>query len=230
MKIQYVAYILIFLLLFSCGAVTEIFDPVEAPIINKLTLSPDTVYPLDTVMAVVDAVNPESGLLKYSWTSTNGAGRFVEPSDKDTIYWTAPSNGGDYYLTVNVSNSEKTSSFAKKVHVISLAEPLVDIQKPSTDDYFILYDDIKITTIAIHDNGLEWVRLVVITEQGDSSAIDTLAFNTVGKYYFTFQSFTEMVGTSTIMIEAKANGSTDIRGKDFVKIKIEGILPGGNEH
>ncbi len=225
MKYKRILFVLALLLLSACGAVKEIFDPAEAPVINYLILSSESVFPFDTVMAIVDAENPESGLLQYSWTNTGG--RFIEPSDKDTIRWIAPTIGGVYTLSVNVSNSEETTAADKDVHVRSQEEPVVDIQKPRNNDYFILYEEINITCAAAHDEGLDWVRLVIISPQGDSTAFEPISYNTGGKYNFTFENESpELVGTSTIMIEAKA--SNNKRGRDFVKIKIEGILPGGN--
>lgn len=224
MKVQSISSILIVLIAMGCGAVQDIFDPTEAPVIHSLMLSENRVLPRDTILAVVDAENPEKGILQYSWYSADG--RFVQPADRDSVRWIAPFDGGTYTIKVTVSNSDKNTAAEKKVYVSSLAEPFVNIKSPGEDHIFILYEAIQVTASAYHDNGIEWVRLLAISPDNDSTAIDTLTSSVDDTYTFIFTSFPELVGKTTLLIEAKADTDADLRGTDTLPIKIEGILPG----
>jgi hypothetical protein len=220
----FIFFTLMLLPLVACDTVGDIFDPSEAPEIKSFFVNRDNVLPLDTVTAVVVAENPESGLLSYRWYHSGG--RFIEPSDKDTVQWIAPTKGGTYKLEVKVSNSEKSKSENKLIHVNSLDAPVVDILTPQKNEWFILNKTISVSAIAVHDNDLLWVRLMVINDKGHIFVIDTSSYNSEGRYQFNFEGTEEMVGTPTLKVEAKANSPKDLRGSDELQIKIGGALPG----
>ncbi len=214
-------------LIFSCDKVGEIIDEgtYEKPIIDLVRAEPENVNPGDTVVAVVVATNPEKGLLTYSWKSPDG-GRFIEPSNKDTVEWIAPFSGGTYSLEVTVKNDKKSRSKSDDVFVNNLENPLVNISSPKGNSYFVQNDKIDVAVTAYHDNKLAFVRLLVNgTQIGQDKSYDAS-----NDYLFSFNTDSLMVGDLKIKIIAVAFNQPENSGADSVTVVVGGILPknGGN--
>ena len=215
-------YSLLFLaaFIYSCDKVGDIIDneAYDPPVINDLKLTPSVVYPGDTLKAVVTATNPEKGLMTYNWVATGG--QFIQPANEDTVYWIAPFQGGNYDITVTVSNEKKDKKATEKVNVISSIKPIVEIQNPEQGAFFVPGEQILVNAVAFHDNGLNFVKLFA----GDI-AVDSTDFNSSNEYQLIYESNFSMIGSVTLKIEAEAFGQKGNTGMDSVIVNIEGILP-----
>lgn len=218
-------FLLIVIIVFSgCKGIDSIFNPYKAPELDEkgVVLSADSVHPMDTVTASIKAVNPEDGPLYYEWSAA-GNGRFIEPADKDTVYWIAPLNGGTYTIKVIVSNEKKHSEAYKDIAVIVVTEPLVDILKPNKDTYFIQYELVEVEAYASHNNEVTTVRLFV----NDIKKYE-VDHNDTDIYQFEFETDSTMVGTTTIKVEA--DNTLGKTGADSITINVEEFIPGKNEN
>ncbi|KAA3617264.1 MAG: hypothetical protein D8M58_03240 [Calditrichaeota bacterium] len=196
----------------------------EKPIIEKVDVFPGTVNPGDTVTAIVVATNPEDGLLTYSWSSDPNRGQFIQPANKDTVYWIAPLIGDTYTLKVTVRN-EKSNTGQDVVIVQSSVNPLVNITSPKTNEFFVQNTNIDVELTAYHDNSLAYVRLFVNgIQKGEQN------YDASNNYLFSFTTDSSMVGPTTIEVVAAAFNKPDNTGSDLVVVNVEGILPksGGN--
>ncbi len=218
-------FLLIVIIVFiGCKGIDSIFNPYKAPELDEqgVVLSPDSVHPMDTVTASIKVTNPEDGPLYYEWSAA-GNGRFIEPADKDTVYWIAPLNGGIYTIKVIVSNEKKHSEAYKDVAVIVVTEPLVDIFKPNKDTYFIQYELVEVEAYASHNNEVTTVRLFV--NDIKKYEVDP---NDTDIYQFELETDSTIVGTTTVKVEAdNRSGKT---GTDSVTINVEEFIPGKNEN
>jgi len=72
----------------GCGSINQ------APIINGLNVSEDTVAPGAIVKLACNALDPEKRDLTYTWTASGG----TITGESASATWTAPSAGGSYKL------------------------------------------------------------------------------------------------------------------------------------
>ncbi|NIR63282.1 MAG: hypothetical protein GWN00_07465, partial [Aliifodinibius sp.] len=199
---------------------SDIFNPGDPPVIESLRTANDVyeVNPGDTVTIVVVATNPEEGPLTYRWTAT--AGEMLLPSDRDTVHWVAPVNGGRYKIEVEVSNlKDKSSEDEVEIEVISQTAPFVQITFPTEGAFLVQFSNIIVSASAFHANGLQSVGLVIndslITTQGPNAGGNTYQFN----YRLDLPA-----GQNELKVEAVAN-ITGNTGSDEITINVEGILP-----
>ncbi len=208
-------------LLVACDKVGEIIDEgkYEKPVINSVDASPNNVNPGDTVTAIVEATNPEEGLLTYSWSAPDG-GLFIQPANHDTAFWIAPFTGKTYTLKVTIRNEQKSNSGSDEVTVVSSVKPLVNVSSPTNGSYFVQNEDINIILTAYHDNSLAFVRLFVNDiQQGEES------YNASNNYTFSFKTDSSMIGDVPIKVVAGAFDQPGNTGFDLVVISVEAILP-----
>lgn len=225
MKQYFNIFLLIVIIVFSgCKGIDSIFNPYKAPELDEqgVVLSADSVYPMDTVTASIKAVNPEDGPLYYEWSAA-GNGRFIEPADKDTVYWIAPLDGDTYRIKVEVSNEKKSVEAHKDIVVNELTKPLVNILKPEEGTYFVQQESVEVEAYAYHNNGLTIVRLFVNDLKKDS-----VNCHIADIYKFKFKTDSTMVGTTNIKIEAES--TSGITNADYVTINVEEFIPGKNEN
>jgi|WetSurMetagenome_2_1015567.scaffolds.fasta_scaffold235777_2 hypothetical protein len=78
----------------GCGSINQ------APIINGLNVSEDTVAPGAIVKLACNALDPEKRDLTYTWTASGG----TITGESASATWTAPSAAGSYKITVNVTD------------------------------------------------------------------------------------------------------------------------------
>ncbi len=217
MKYKFILTLVIFFALISCDP-EELFR--NAPVIEEININPDRVNPFDTVYAEVQATNPEEGALSYRWSVSPNKGPFVDPIDRATTRWIAPTIGGDYHFKVEVLNAYKSAEGTKSVKVIEAGEPLVKLLAPKDGDYFVQRSEMEIKAEAFHNNGINRIQLYVndllIMEKSGSST---------NKYDFDFTPDTTLLGKTEIKIEAIANFVLTV-GADSIMVNIVGILPG----
>jgi len=216
--------ILLVLQLSGCEGVQDLITD-QRPQLGSLLVSSDRVMPLDTVVASITATNPIDGTLEYEWSAEPDRGYFLEPADKDSVFWVAPIQGGLYTLRVTVSNTKRSASQAKEVNVLNSTSPVVDVLKPQADAYFVLGQNITIEARANHANGISWVRAFVndsLVGQSDQNASGVYSFNCIAA--------ANKVGNPFITVKAEAANALAPVGSDSVQIKIGGIIPGKNEN
>jgi len=210
----------VILMLFSCDAIEDALD--KSPEIDEdgVVLSLNRVAPFDSVQASVSAKNPGKGPLRYIW-SCNEGGTFTD-TDLSTVYWKAPIEGGDYRIRVKVKNDDGEDTANRIVHVISYDDPLVDIQSPAEDQYYVLSQTVRIKAFAFHDNG---VNLVNFYANGSLKGQASSHSNNIYEYSLNLDS-SALVGKIIIKVEAVSNSSTT--GSDEITIDVGGIVPGKN--
>jgi len=215
--------------LVACEGVEELINANRPPELDErgIIVSADRVAPFDSVTASISATNPVEGPLFYEWSATGG--RFIQPADSSLVYWIAPWQGGPYQLTVKVSNNRRSVEASKNIEVVSSAKPLVDIQEPAEDAYFVVNQQIPVEAMAQHENGISWVRLLV-SKDGRDSLIQQLDGNAAGFYRFEqLHAYRALVGKATLLVEAQAANPLQTMGNDSLIINIEGIIEGKNE-
>jgi hypothetical protein len=187
-----------------------------------------SVLALDTVTASVSATNPRPGPLSYTWSKTGGNwvnGIF----DDDTVKWIAPLSGGNYTLTVVVSNGLSSAQTSRQVNVVSSSAPIVHITEPVNNALSYLGDPIKVKAEAAHENGISLVRLYAITPNDIDSLIQTKGTSIDGKYTFDkLNAYKDLVGYSTLKVEAEAQNQLKTKGSDQISIQVLGIHVGKN--
>lgn len=196
----------------------NIIDPPKEPVIEEMTLSPDSpVNPGDTVTVTVTATNPEEGALDYSWSKTGGT--LLQPVDSAVVKWIMPVQGGTYKITVTVTNQkDKSASKSLEVEVLSQSKPYVNITYPDNGEYFVQYEQIEIQVIAYHQNGLSEVKLFV-----NDSLKNNVSGHPLENYSFNYV-LSDYTGDTEIKVQAvSTNGMV---GEDSILIKVEGIVPG----
>jgi len=208
------------IMIISCDAIEDALD--KSPEIDEdgVILSLNRVSPFDSVQASVTAKNPGKGPLRYIW-SCNEGGTFTD-TDLSTVYWKAPVEGGDYKIRVKVKNDDGEDTANRIVHVISYDDPLVNIQSPAKDQYFVLSQTVSIKAFAFHDNG---INLVKFYANGDLAGQVSSHSNDIYEYSLDLDSST-FVGKIIIKVEAVSNSATT--GSDEITIDVGGIVPGKN--
>lgn len=206
----------------------EVLEPQEPVLNGSIVVSAESVTALDTVLAYISATNPRPGPLEYEWTCSNG--RFLYPVDRDSIKWIAPLAGGECILTVKVSNDLKSVQTSKKINVVSSEEPIVHITDPQNNSEYYLGDQINISAEAQHINGVSLVSLYAITPGGIDSLIQTQDGRADGKYNFILKTnnYKDLVGYSTLKVEAEAANQLQTKGNDQISIHVLGIHIGKN--
>ena len=206
----------------------EVLEP-QQPVLNGgIILSDASVIALDTVKASISATNPRTGPLSYTWSNTGG--HWVDGiSDRDTVRWIAPLSGGNYILTVVVSNGLSSVQTSRQVNVVSSTAPIVHITSPANNAMFYYDDQIEVKTEAAHENGISLVRLYAITPDGVDSLIQTKGASLDGKYSFTLlKAYKDLVGYSTLKVEVEAANQLQTKGSDQISIHVLGIHIGKN--
>lgn len=209
--------VLVFIFTLACNS--DLFKISKAPDIEAMDFSAYTVDPGDTVQITV-RVSEDDDALHYEW-SANG-GDFVPPTDRAEVFWVAPLVGGQYRITVEVSNNEKSDKKTQTITVRSYTKPIVEILAPQNGDYLVQYSELMIQVFAQHQNGISHLDFFIN---------DTLKSTINGQLISTDYSFTyelsDSPGSAEMKIKAFAN-ITGIVGLDSIQVFIEGIVLGKN--
>lgn len=200
-----------------CSEVIYVRDK-EPPEILFMEFEAYEVDPGDTIQISVTLKDMEDPTLEYHWTADGG--QFLAPANQAVIRWKAPAVGGEYQITLAVSNNKKQSEPRSETVVVrSFAAPYVEITAPEEDGVFRQYDTIGITAIANHQNGIESVSLYL-----NETLVSTCNGRDEETYSFSCE-LTGPEGVSVLRVEAVAN-ITGIIGSDERNIRVEGIILG----
>jgi hypothetical protein len=208
---------LVFLSILACN--TDLFNVPKAPNIEAMDVSAYTVDPGDTVQITI-RVDDTDGVLHYEWSADGG--EFIQPTDRAEVFWIAPLVGGQYRITVEVSNDEKSTKKTRTITVRSYTKPVVEILDPQNGDYLVQYSEIIIQVFAQHQNGINHLDFFIN---------DTLKCIINGQlistdYHFSYE-LSDFPGSVEMKIEAFAN-ITETVGRDSIQVFIEGIVLGKN--
>lgn len=122
-KIKMVLIFFICLCLYV-GCDSDLFKAKEVPIITGMTAEQYEVNPGDTVKISVSVKDSDDESLQYKWSADGG--QFVPPVNCPEVYWIAPEDGGDYWLTVKVSNLDGDSDpRSEKIYVRIKEAPVI---------------------------------------------------------------------------------------------------------
>ena len=88
------------------------------PVINDITFNQTDIYPQDNVICTVDATDEDEDPLTFTWSATGGS---FSSTTGETVTWTAPSDTGDYTITVEAKDEgDATDTYSETVTVKSL--------------------------------------------------------------------------------------------------------------
>ena len=122
--------------LIACDAAEDLFNEKKAPEVSAIQSDKGfNVDPGDTVTFSVSATNPEEGTLSYEWSKE--AGSFIGLNRESSVTWKAPISGGAYWIKVDVSNNDKTTSQTENINVVSPENPYVNINSPAAGEFLV---------------------------------------------------------------------------------------------
>jgi hypothetical protein len=204
------------LLMLLCSAIENLVGIKKAPVIEQMVLSRYEIDPGDTLLASVTVQDESGDVLHYEW-SANG-GQFIHPVDRPQVNWIAPAIGGVFTISIEVSNSEKSSTDSENVTVRSFVSPSIKILSPEKGAFLVQYDSLRVRGLAQHNNGINRVNLYV----NDVLHAWTPGHQT-NEYVFT-TGLSIGAGPAEVKLEAIANVTFSI-GRDSVMVTIEGVVP-----
>jgi hypothetical protein len=209
--------VLAFFSLLALACSTDLFKPAKPPVITRMEASAYEIDPGMTVQVSVSVDDDDAPVLVYRWSADGG--QFIPPVDQSAVAWKAPAAGGNFVITVEVSNEKKSAGRSITVTVRSFAKPGVEILSPKNGDYVVQHETLFVRAVAAHSNGINHVDLFIRdilkeTRSGHSS----------GQYDFAWP-VSESAGPAEIKIEATAN-ATGVTGRDSVRVTFEGIVLG----
>jgi hypothetical protein len=217
LKKTFILTISIFAILTILGCSSDIFEIVKVPEIESMSFSAYEVDPGDSVRITLKVKDTDE-ILHYNWSASGGD--FIPPTDQVEVIWKAPREGGQYRITVKVSNEKKSTTKSQNVTVRSYTEPVVEILVPQNGDYLIQHSEITIQVFAQHNNGISHLDFFI-----DDTLKKTINGHIVSsEYEFPYQC-SESPGEKEIKIEAFAN-ITGTVGRDSIQVVIEGIVLG----
>ncbi len=221
---RYLGFIMIFLLIvLGCGCDVEDLlqrnnssDPPNAGNIQSSAVG-FIVQPLDTVNFWIEADDPTGGSLTYQWRIN--AGEIIGSSSTDELIWRAPIKGGNYTLSVDVSNKAETVTRSEVVKVPSVAEPRVEILAPPNKAFLVQHTNVIVKATAKHENNIQNVQMWLDEQQLP------LTPELEGDIYLFDWKIQANPGTHELTIKAIAQ-LTGVVGTDSITVYIEGIVAG----
>lgn len=200
------------------GCSSDIFNPPKEPVIRELTLSAYEVNPGDTISVAVDVEDEKDAVLSYEWEVSGG--RLIPPTDSPEVLWIMPVSGGDYTIRVKVTNQDDKSADKRATATVrSFENPIVQIESPETDDFFVQNETITIQANASHENGISSVNFYINDELQRTMTYQS------GSRYSTDVTLQSWVGATELKVEAVARTTRTV-GCDSVTIYVEGIVLG----
>ena len=204
---------------FSCD-VEELLKDSKPPEVSKIYTDATgfIVNPLDTARFWVEATNPVEGNLIYQWSGSGG--EFIGSIRTAEVLWRAPLKGDTYTISVDVSNTDETTSRSEQIRVPSVNAPLVSITEPKPDSYLVQNTEVQIGATATHENGILLIRFyandsLLVIREGSSS-----------ETYVYLWRVDLPAGNGELKVEAVANNITETVGGDSISVHIEGVIPG----
>jgi len=210
-----------FILFTSCD-VEKLLKTTEEPEVSNIfsDASGYIVQPMQTTRFWVIATNPEEGVLSYQWSVSGG--EIIGSRQNDTLAWRAPVTGGQYSVSVKVSNSDKSVTRSREISVPSLNAPQVDITAPKSNEYLVQESTVIVNATALSENGIFQTDFFV-----NDSLVSSQSGNSANNYEFSW-TIHEKAGPAEVKISATANTANQIRleGRDSIIVNVEGIIPG----
>jgi len=177
------------------------------------------VQPLDTVNFWIEADDPTGGSLTYQWRIN--AGEIIGSSSTNELRWRAPIKGGNYTLSVDVSNKAETVTRSEVVKVPSVTEPKVEILAPLNMAFLVQHTNVIVKATARHENNIQEVQMWL-----DEQYLP-LTPELDGDIYLFDWKIQANPGAHVLVIKAIAQ-LTGVVGSDSVTLYIEGIVAGKN--
>ena len=203
---------------FGCD-LEDLVNTTKAPDVGSIQTDAAgfVVQPLDTVHFWVEAQDPQGESLQYQWVINSG--EIIGSSRLDQLTWKAPLKGGNYSLSVTVSNSSEQVTRTEMVRVPSAATPKVNIIAPQDNAYLVQHSRVTVEAGAVHENGLQSVQFWI-----DDQYFPLTPDRVDDNYLFDW-TVDIAPGTHEIKILAVAQ-LTSATGADSVLVMVEGIVPG----
>jgi hypothetical protein len=215
---RYIQELIVLIVLITViGCSSDLFEINRAPEIVSMNFSAYEVDPGDTVQIILDIKDTDE-VLHYSWSANGGS--FIPPTDRSEVEWKAPLEGGQYRITVKVSNDKKSTTKHQNVTVRSYTKPLVEILAPQNGEYLVQYSDVVVQAFAQHNNGIHHLNFFI-----DDTLKQTINGHVISSEYEFVYPLSVSPGEKEMKIEAFAN-ITEAVGRDSIQITIEGILLG----
>ncbi len=175
------------------------------------------VFPLDTARFWIEASDPQGEQLQYQWRIN--AGEIVGPSGRDSLIWRAPIAGGNYVLSVDVSNSAEKVTRSETIKVVSVREPKVSILQPEHNAFLVQHTGRTVKASALHENGIQAVEFWL-----DDILLPLSPVRVQDTYSFEWQIDTSP-GQHELKIRAIAQ-LTGTAGSDSIMVFVEGMIAG----
>jgi hypothetical protein len=175
------------------------------------------VYPLDTARFWINASDPQGEQLQYQWRIN--AGEIIGPGGRDSLIWRAPIAGGNYILSVEVSNSAEKVTRSETIKVVSVSEPKVGILQPEHNAFLVQHTSLTVKASALHENGIQAVEFWL-----DDTRIPISPVQTQDTYAFEWQIDTAP-GQHELKVRAIAQ-LTGTAGSDSIMVFVEGMIAG----
>lgn len=214
-KICFTIFVLMVLLFvfIGCEEIEGLLNTNKPPVIDRMFALNDNLSPTDTTSIVVEAHDPEEESLSYKWSTEDG---LLSSTSGQRVVWTAPATGGNFRVTVKVTDISKGKSEASvTLSVLASENPTVKIIQPENRSHIPGLGSINIEAIAGHPNGIR--EVVFFVDQAmlgrDNTAPYVMPWQIEGKS-----------GESIIVVQAfRAGPNGGEPGVDSVKVSIEGV-------
>ena len=95
------------IVLFSCSEDKPTEPENNAPIIQSVTASPDSLITSRITLLTCVATDSDGDIFACTWTADEGT--FPQGNSGSSVYWNAPNKDGEYKVSVIVSDVKKNS-------------------------------------------------------------------------------------------------------------------------
>jgi hypothetical protein len=165
----------------------------------------------------INAKDPEGKYLVLKWQIIGG--ELIGRTDNDTVLWQLPSIGGNYTISVKISNDQGETSRSREVTVLSYEKPVVKIARPQDGDFIVQHSITDVEVTAFHELGIRLLQFYI-----NDSLISRQEGKTSGDYIFSWN-----VIQDTILAEIKVTAismTTAVSAADSITVNIEGFILG----
>ncbi len=206
--------LLVLLLSFStCEEVGQLVTGNQKLVIDRLYALQETLDPADTTTIIVEAHDPEDESLAYQWSGNAGV---LSTDSGPRVIWTAPTIGGNYEVSVKVTDTSKGKTDGSvSLTVLAIETPFVNITNPKNAAHIPGLGVLNVEAEASHPNGIKEVLFYV-------NNVFAVKDNSL-PYTFQWQ-IEEKTGKHKILAEAiRASSGATAPGVDSVSVTLEGV-------
>ncbi|MDZ7290525.1 MAG: Ig-like domain-containing protein [candidate division KSB1 bacterium] len=198
--------------LLGCEELGNLVQPNKAPIIDRVYAVRNQLSPTDTTTVIVEARDPEGGVLSYEWSAEKGT---LASTTGRSVLWTAPAAGGNYQISVKVRDEKKGETQGSiTLTVLAIEKPTVKIIYPTNGAFIPGLGTIIIEVLASHPNGIQRVEFQV--------GANFLGMDNSPPYQQPW-SVEGLSGPATIIARAYRAGTPGEPGVDSVRVSVEGV-------